>query len=347
MRLVHCLIVIMVLSFSLIFFTGKPAKAAGAWMVEWDLNNGLQEFNQHSFQRVILFAASFNHEDKLLLPQRLTKLAQGTLVDLTGPGREVFLSVVNDRFYKDGKTVLKDSDLISRLMASEASRQQHKQDLLALLAKGPFTGLEIDYEKVTMRDWPTLLAFAADLSRELSARGKKLRFILEPRQKYLQSSLPKGPKYVIMAYNLYGTHSGPGPKADPVFLEKLAGWCSHLPEKPGIALASGGFAWGSDNVLPLTEVEALSRLGSSVIKPKRDVGSKYLQLRLKEERKNVGSHSDAARLPQTEIWFADGVSLAGLAHKARSLGFSSIDLWRLGGNQPESLRRFLEAAMPK
>ena len=347
MRVVHCLIVIVALSFSLIFFTGKPAKAAGAWVTEWDLDNGLRELNQHTFRRVILFAASFNHEDKLVLPQSLTKLFQGTLSELTGPGQEVFLSVVNDRFDEDGKTVLKDSGLISRLMASEASRQRHKQDLLALLAKAPFSGLEIDYERITMQDWPVLLAFAADVSRELSAKGKKLRFILEPRQKYLQASLPNGPQYVIMAYNLYGTHSGPGPKADPTFLKKLADWCSHLPEKPGIALASGGFAWESDNVHSLTEKEALSRLGSSVTTPKRDVGSNYLQFRLKEKDKSIEAFPDATRPPRTEIWFADGMTLASLAHKARSLGFSSIDLWRLGGNHPESLRRFLKASMLK
>ena len=29
-----------------------------------------------------------------------------------------------------------------------------------------------------------------------------------------------GPEYMVMLYNLYGLHSGPGPKADGPFIEK-------------------------------------------------------------------------------------------------------------------------------
>lgn len=75
----------------------------------------------------------------------------------------------------------------------------HKDDLLRLLASGPFDGLEIDYERVDPQAWATLLDFAADLANQLAAHGKKLRFLLEPKT-VPADSFDKGAR--VCAYGL-------------------------------------------------------------------------------------------------------------------------------------------------
>lgn len=321
---------------------GPAAHAAGAWIAEWDLRSGLDELRHGNFDRVILFAAYFSSNDKPFLQENLQEFISEELAGLSTPGREVYLSIVNDRFNEGGGATLKDPALVTRLMASPDSRTRHKEDLLQLLSYGPFAGLELDYEKVKEKDWPVLLDFAAELSRDLAVKGKKLRVVLEPRKGCLQAALPNGPEYVLMAYNLFGSHSGPGPKADFAFLEKLASWCAHMPVKPRLALATGGFAWGNDGTAPLTEEKATTLMQGLKQAPDRDTGSGYRHLRTKDESKSARTLVEAVRGVYTEIWFADGETLGGLAAKAKALGFSGLDLWRLGGNRKDSIERFLE-----
>jgi hypothetical protein len=165
-----------------------------------------------------------------------------------------------------------------------------------------------------------------------------LRFLLEPKEKYLKTSLPAGPQYVLMAYNLHGAHSGPGPKADHVFLRTLAEWCEHLPVKPGLALATGGFAWRPGKVVGLTESKASAWAKGGRTEPSRDPGSGSLFFSSTD--KVSGSPIPAADMTGAtcEIWFADGRTLAGWAKSAKKHGFGEISIWRLGGNARESLK---------
>ena len=201
------------------------------------MTNGLAELRQSNFKNALMFAAYFDKQDKPFLTADMKKALRGALAVL-GSGQGVYLSVVNDVVEGPGKSVQKDPGLVSRLMATDASRTAHRRELLALLAVYPFKGLELDYERVTMEDWPKLLQFAHELSTTLATQGKKLRLVMEPKQKYLQGDLPVGPQYVVMAYNLHGSHNGPGAKADDVFLRQLAQWCAHWPVKPGLALSA-------------------------------------------------------------------------------------------------------------
>ncbi|WP_303968664.1 hypothetical protein [Sporosarcina ureae] len=70
-----------------------------------------------------------------------------------------------------------------------------------------------------------------------------MRIILEPNVDVEQYDFPTGPVYVMMAYNLNGGHSEPGPKADNKFIHKVVRKLSTLPGQPVIALLAGGFSW--------------------------------------------------------------------------------------------------------
>jgi spore germination protein YaaH len=310
------------------------------------LRQGVREAERHPLiNEVILFAACFNSQDTLFLPTALADYLSDELATSPLARRAVFLSVVNDRFddANDAATQ-KDTKLISRLMADSQSRARHKADLLALLDRGSFAGLELDYEKIDDKDWPALLAFAGELSRELKTRGKRLRFLLEPKKRYLSADLPEGPEYVLMAYNEYGTHSGPGPKASYAFLEKLASWCAHMGKKPRIALSVGGFAWEHDTTVSLTEQGARLKQSLLEAKPTRDKNSGYLNFRVENLLSEARTFTEFVRGVYTEVWYADGETLASLSRLARKLGFGVVDIWRLGGNRPESLDQLLETS---
>ena len=316
-----------------------PVGAADAWVADWDMNGGLAELRQANFKNVLMFAAYFDKQGRPFLTDDMKKALRGGLAASVRPGQGVYLSVVNDVVEAPGKSVQKDPGLVSRLMATEASRTAHRNDLLALLAAYPFSGLELDYERVDMKDWPVLLNFARDLSALLAQQGKKLRLVMEPKQKYLQGSLPAGPQYVVMAYNLHGSHNGPGAKADDAFLRQLAQWSANQPVKPGLALSAGGFAWTSRGVVEVTERKAIAWAQGAGVQPVRDAGSHALYFRAPDNAPGSPLFAKAPTGGLCEVWYADGATLAHWAEVGRGLGFGDVSIWRLGGNMPESLAR--------
>ena len=338
LRTARALACLSVFCLSLVLLHVNPAHASAAWLVEWDLANGMREAQIAGFNDIMLFAAKFDAQDALFLTEPLQRTANGAEVQALKSTRNIYLTVVNDRVEGPNKVSLKDPALITRLMATPESRAKHRNQLLALLDAGPFAGLELDYERVPNEDWAKLLAFAQDLSVRMAAKGKKLRFLLEPKKKYLQSPLPDGPEYVLMAYNLYGGHSGPGPKTDGSFLLQLAEWCARMPRKPGLALAAGSFAWKEGKVISLTEAKAAAWAEGSHAQVDRMPGSRALRFLAADTAPGSPVPAKDRTEAQYEVWYADGDTLAYWAETGRKLGFASVSLWRLGGNEETSLQ---------
>ncbi len=317
--------------------TQDPAPPGSAWLVDWDFENGWADAArlEPCLDTVQVFAAYFDHEGRLVLPEPIRKwLDSPTAADY--PGEKLLLSVVNDLDSYGEKPVLKDPDLITRLMATRESRQRHKQDLLALLASNRFGGLELDYERVKITDWPRYLDFCRDLAAELKGMGKRLRVVLEPKRDYYRTRFPEGPEYSVMAYNLFGNHSGPGPKANAAFIEQMYQQCRSAGLKqPRLALATGGFDWaGEKDAKGIGEHQAVLLAEKHGVKPLRQADSRYMVFNY--ETPDGKKH---------EVWYADGHTIAYLRRVARAYGFDQIDLWRLGGNAPESLKIIQEAIL--
>ncbi|MBD2844372.1 glycosyl hydrolase [Paenibacillus sp. IB182496] len=253
------------------------------------------------------------------------------------PSTRLDLTVVNDRYAADGTAVQKDPELLSRLVASAESRSRHTDAIAeAALSRG-FGGVEIDYERVKDEDWPSMCLFYAELYERLQAVGLELRVVLEPRAPVERLDLPEGPVYVMMAYNLYGTHSGPGPKADHAFVAELAERLAHVPGQPYMALATGGFVWqAGGQAAALTEREAASLAAEAETTPQRDEASGALHF----------AYTDAEDGQPRTVWYADGRTLTGWAETASRAGVPRIALWRLGGLEPDTLAQLRGLAGP-
>jgi spore germination protein YaaH len=306
------------------------------------LTHALQEVDTQKkwLESIQIFAAYFDENDAPFLTERLGRWideeSDAFMVqffrDPQGSRIPVYLSVVNDIYNPNGSD-FKNPDLVSRLLLNSETRAKHMAELLALVSRGPFDGLEIDYERVKREDWKPFLEFCENLSEELGKSGKMLRVVLEPQGKYYEAPFPEGPEYVIMAYNLFGGHSGPGPKADPDFIKRLASWAADLKVKPRLALATGGFIWeGEANGKNITESEAHLMYQREGIAPTRDPQSGYLVFQVPLQSKKS----------QT-VWFADGETLAFLANVARESGFTDFALWSFSGNRRYSLNHWKNA----
>lgn len=314
-----------------------PADRAefSAWIVDWQLEAGMEEAQNLTGgtpQGLQLFAVYFDETDGLYFSEDMKK-ALTRLPELrTEPGAEIGITLVNDIVRSDGSSEQKDPDLIHRLVATEQSRGIHIRQIVDTLEEHGLNRVEIDYEKIRKEDWASVSLFYKELYEALNARGKTLRIVLEPKVPVESVTLPEGPEYVMMAYNLYGTHSGPGPKADPAFIRKVAGKLKGLPGKPVIALAAGGFDWSSSGkVTAVTEKKAneLARTNEASLRRDQDSGSLHFEYTAEDGERHT-------------VWFADRMTLEMWVQTAREEGIARFSLWRLGELAEETLEYWKE-----
>ena len=148
------------------------------------------------------------------------------------------------------------------------------------------------------------------------------------------AALPVGPEYTVMCYNLYGYHSGPGPKADLDFLKTTCELYAALPVKARMAFATGGFDWHGDQIDALTQAQAVALLNDAQATPTRDANSAALTATFTADGE---TH---------EVWYADAQTLAAWRDACAAYGFTGFDLFRLGGNDLEDWQSVLLNAKP-
>ncbi|PQP89182.1 glycosyl hydrolase [Paenibacillus sp. AR247] len=307
-----------------------------AWVVDWQWESGLTDAGElgKALSRVQAFAAYFDESDQ----PYFTKAFQEALpqiretAEAAGIG-ELNLTLVNDIVRRDGSESPKDSELVSRLVSTKEAREKHIAEIEALLDQYSFQGVEIDYERIPDKDWGYMTAFYRELYERMHAKGKSLRIVLESRAPVETLKLPEGPEYVMMAYNLYGTHSGPGPKADKAFLKKLAKRMTAVPGVKTIAIAAGGFDWHGDQVTAITEQQAVKIRYTNGSELKRDAASGSLHYQYTDD-KNV-KHT---------VWYADGSTLTSWIDTLRQAGISHVAVWRLGELGSGTLDKLVQAA---
>lgn len=342
------LVILLILSLSLFFLSCSDNKNdidlsekqdnigedsyLSVWAVYWDADHALNEIEyiKPMIKEISYFAAYFNKNNDIFIPENITRLHLSAKANLKDTGILHYLSIVNDKINHDGSSSLKDKELLYSLLTDEKTREKHISDLISLCLENGYDGLEIDYEGLKDDEflWPSYLEFCHSLYQVLLAHGLNMRIILEPSAPIDKYKFPEGPTYVIMCYNLHGSHSGPGPKANREFLQMLAQKTKKLPGKVNFALATGGFDWDSKgNVNSLTEEVAMKLIQQYNITPRRDQESQCLVFKYKDSN-NV----------KHEIWFADATTLNNWMNILQSENNSDFSLWRLGGNMKESLK---------
>ncbi|MBQ9008007.1 MAG: hypothetical protein IJ088_01570 [Clostridia bacterium] len=298
----------------------------GAWLTYWDAEGALEEAERFEsrLDEVICFEAYFAGDGTVILPEESEML----LSALSRP--KVYLSLVNDVETEEGKIVQKSKDFLVAHLQGEAAQSAHIDEILKLVDTCHLTGLEIDYEnfKKDTELWADFAAFLTRLQAILSRDGVALRVVLECGAP-LYCTLPEGPEYSCMCYNLYGYHSGPGPKADLPFLTEVGNNWQQVPGEVRMAFSTGGFLWREGKVVQaLREKDAVQLLADKGIRPERDADSGAL----------------AAEIPGAEggtIWYADGETLRIWRQHLTEMGYRHFDLFRLSGNETESLKLFL------
>ncbi len=303
--------------------SGKhPPISESAWVVYWDKDKGMADFekNKKKWDSISYFAIRMDAKGHFRKPKDLP---------VKDAGKPFYLTFVNDVAKPNGEEVSKDIEILKTLLKSERSRQAHAKEILSIAKSYGAAGIDIDYEQIA-KDPEVLQSFAAFTKtlfvESLSdANPLPIRIILEPSVPF-DAAYSAGPEYIVMLYNLYGKHSGPGPKANRSFIEKTIQKMEALPAKRGVAFSNGGCLWQDAGLLGLkkgkarfiTEEDAVKLVRANNLKPERDPDSAALHFSYEYNGSTY------------EVWYADAETLAAWVTLAAKKGMTEAVLWRLG-----------------
>ena len=305
-----------------------PPIRLSAWVAAWDMESGAKEYKKlhRHLDSMSCFAVHYGKDDRLVIPEETRQIA--ALAKKSGQ-KQRYLTFDNDWEDGTGTARLKDVELMKRLLADDEAKDRTIRDIIAAAKELDCTGVELDYEafwkdEKLLQDY---LSFTYLLSSACLKEGLPLRIVLEPGMP-MDAGLCKGPEYVVMFYNLYGKHSGPGPKADRDFIAKTVKKMEAIPGKKGAAFATGGCIWEDYGLLGLSkgpirfideeEAAALAKAHQATLE--RDADSAALHFTFEENGKSC------------EVWYADSETLNAWIKAAADAGIENISLWRLGHN---------------
>lgn len=315
--------------------TNKKEVEFSAWTVYWDNSDSEKEIEtlKENLDNIIHFAAYFDADNKLFVPNETTDFFRRLKTGHPDLNCKHYISFVNDKINKDGSSSLKDTKLLAQLFKSEKSMEEHAKEVLSIAQSGGYDGVEIDYEAIRKDTalWNKFAKFIEILYAYTSQNGFELRVVLEPSAPLGEISFPEGPEYVMMCYNLYDSGTTPGPKADKEFIKGLCQKMSAVSGKKTFAFSTGGFDWQHEGgCTALTESAAAEIALKNGKKPSRDEASGALYFSYYDENEKLH-----------EVWYADGETIRIWAECVKQNGGGNISLWRLCGNEQESLKEIL------
>ncbi len=220
-------------------------------------------------------------------------------------------------------------DAVHRILNDPKKRARLINDIVSLLEKYHFAGINIDFEELQEKKNETLVLFQKALYEKLHARGLLVTQDVVPfNEDYNFAELSKYNDYVfVMAYDQYSESTRPGPICHQKWIE---GAVDHAVQKIPIrklilAVAGFGYDWKMnengkvDSAQSITYQEALTRARSYDGKIDFDNDSYNLHFRYDDD--NGDEH---------QVHFTDAATTFNSLRFAAEYGLSGVSLWRLG-----------------
>lgn len=292
-----------------------------SWLVYWnlDINEELSSLG-NKLKRISYFEAYFNEKYEIILPDELVEYFEETKYD----NYEKYLTFVNDVKKDDDNFSLKDVNMIKEILSDSEACNKYIDDIIGIAEDNGFDGVDIDFEgiKNDIELWNEYIDFINKLYDKCKQSELKVRIILEPSTPIENLDFKEGPAYIMMCYNLHGSSTEPGEKANPKFINKLMDKMEKIHGTKEFAVATGGYDWnGNGEIASVDEKKAEELLKKYNADKKRDSDSGCLYFEYKDE-KNI----------KHDVWYADKHTLNKWMKIINERGYK-VNLWRLGGNK--------------
>jgi len=227
------------------------------------------------------------------------------------------------------------SGSVHRLITSEARRKDFIRQVLAILDKYKFQGINIDFEELTESSDEYLITFMREVYEALHPRGYLLTMDIAPlNEDYNLKAIEKYTDYFfVMAYDHHYGTSLPGPIADQKWVDTvLDDITAKVPaNKIVLNLAAYGYDWPKGGeATDISYQEALTTAKESDGKINFDNNTYNLHFTYEDDTNLVH-----------EVDFTDAATCFNALRNADDYGLAGVALWRLGG-EDSRLWRFYD-----
>jgi cellulose synthase/poly-beta-1,6-N-acetylglucosamine synthase-like glycosyltransferase/spore germination protein YaaH/peptidoglycan/xylan/chitin deacetylase (PgdA/CDA1 family) len=229
---------------------------------------------------------------------------------------------------------------VHRILTNPAKRERLINDVINILEKNQFIGVNVDFEELQERSDEPLVAFQKELYTRLHAKGLLVTQDIAPfNNDYNYEELAKYNDYIfLMAYDQYAENTGPGPIAHQQWIESAVDKVARkIPSnKLILSLAAYGYDWPQHGpATNITYQQALSTARESEGVIDFDNNSYNLHY----------SYYDDDDKPH-QVYFMDAATTFNSLRFATEYGLAGAALWRLG-SEDSRIWKFYSQDMQK
>ncbi|OQP59182.1 glycosyl transferase family 2 [Niastella vici] len=213
---------------------------------------------------------------------------------------------------------------VRRIMADPRKKERLITDVINILQKNQFIGVNVDFEEVNEKTDEPLIAFQKELYTRLHEKGLLVTQDIAPfNEDYNFEQLAKYNDYLfLMAYDQYAENTGPGPIAHQQWIEAAVDKVTRkIPSnKLVLSLAAYGYDWPQHG--PATTITYQQALTTA-----------------KESDGNIDFDNDSYNLHYSyfddddhphEVYFMDAATTFNSLRFATEYGLAGTALWRMG-----------------
>jgi len=229
---------------------------------------------------------------------------------------------------------------VHRILTNPAKKEKLINDVINILEKNHFIGVNVDFEELKEASDEPLVAFQKELYTRLHAKGLLVTQDISPfNNDYNYEELAKYNDYIfLMAYDQYADNTGPGPIAHQQWIESAVDKVARkIPSnKLILSLAAYGYDWPQHGTATnITYQQALSTARESEGVIDFDNNSYNLHY----------SYYDDDDKPH-QVYFMDAASTFNSLRFATEYGLAGAALWRLG-SEDSRIWKFYNQDMQK
>jgi cellulose synthase/poly-beta-1,6-N-acetylglucosamine synthase-like glycosyltransferase/peptidoglycan/xylan/chitin deacetylase (PgdA/CDA1 family)/spore germination protein YaaH len=231
---------------------------------------------------------------------------------------------------------------VGKLLANPVARERLHTDLDKFLYANPkYRGICLDFEEVPDEAEKNYVEWAAELHRDLAAKGLKLYVNVSSSADpvILRGMANATDGVILMDYDQHEESSEPGPiAAEDWFEANLTRALKYVPKNKMLcAMGNYGYDWqqplGPNGKLASTKVDGFDDLTvQNAWGIAADAGA---QVHLEGDELNAHfAYDDEDAQVRHQVWFLDGVTALNELRAARQMGLKTFALWRLGSEDP-------------
>lgn len=326
--------------------TKQESKVIG-WIPYWDQKLATQSFKQNAnkIDYISLFWYRLDENGNLELYNNVVE--DKSIIDFAKKKNVKVLALVAN-LSDDGSSIW-DYKRVDKVIFTKESRKKHIDELIKLVEKNNFDGIDIDYEALKSSQRENFSLFIEDLSKELHKKNKILGVAIHPKTsdgnpheangsqaQDLKKIGRHADQLYFMTYLEHGAFSDPGPIGSlPWMRQVLEFGMSQVPkQKVYLGIGLMGAHWikendefkGQDNELPFLEIVKVANQHN--ITPIWDDVSKTPYLKFQTDSKD------------NIVWFENAESIKLRVDLAKDRGIGGVAFWRLGGEDERIWRLF-------